>query len=299
MSCQKYTKKRNKSSVSLEIRNESVKDFPDTDNFPNSGELIQINSLSYTDKLISKGMHVLRSKGRNDYHLLYAVSGRTDIVENGTAETMRLHTVRLYLPHERQEYIKYHGRTYWVHFTGYLLPEIVNKLFLYEHRLFRPSDTEEFERIFDQAIALFVAKTPHYEIVCAALVMQLLTMLVVADETEKQPSTNTSQKELIYNAIRNMQSNIREPFSIEKYAKLCAMSESRFAAIFKEVIGVPPLRFFTSMKLEQARYLLSDTTVSVKEIATQIGFEDEFYFSRLFHKYNGVSPTQYRNSRKK
>lgn len=275
------------------------KDLPDYDNFPNNGNLIQINSLSYTDKIKSSGMHVLRSKGRNDYHLLYATSGKTDIVENGVATPMPLHTVRLYLPNERQEYIKYYGRTYWVHFSGYLLPEICNKLYLYEHRLFRPSDVKEFESIFDRAAALYVAKAPNYEIVCAALVMQLLSMLVVTDDADKPSAKNSSHKELIYNAIRFMQTNIREPFSIKKYAKLCAMSESRFSTLFKEIVGTSPLRFFTRIKLEQAHYLLSDTTVSVKEIATQIGFDDEFYFSRLFHKYNGVSPTQFRNMHKK
>ena len=135
--------------------------------------------------------------------------------------------------------------------------------------------------------------------VCAALVMQLLSMLVVTDDADKPSAKNSSHKELIYNAIRFMQTNIREPFSIKKYAKLCAMSESRFSTLFKEIVGTSPLRFFTRIKLEQAHYLLSDTTVSVKEIATQIGFDDEFYFSRLFHKYNGVSPTQFRNMHKK
>lgn len=272
-----------------------VKDIHDYDDFPDTGELIQINSLSssfHRSKTIF--FHVLRSKGRNDYHLLYNAYGRCDIVENGKTIPLPPKTVRLYRPHERQEYIKNHGKTYWIHFTGSLLPAICEKLSLLDGKFYIPENAVEFESIFDRAITLYSVQPKNYDINCASYTMQLLAMLLPADSAVKNSAKNSEHSQLIYDTIRLMQEEMNQEFSVSKYAKRCAMSESRFSSVFKGITGMSPLRFMMKIRMDQARYLLANTALPIKEVSGQVGFADEFYFSRIFHKYVGVSPSKYR-----
>ncbi len=66
--------------------------------------------------------------------------------------------------------------------------------------------------------------------------------------------------------------------------------------IFKQSFGMPPHRFLLDQKLIAARELLSRSQHSVKEVASWLGFEDEFYFSRIFKRKTGLAPSDWRNS---
>ena len=64
--------------------------------------------------------------------------------------------------------------------------------------------------------------------------------------------------------------------------------------LFRAEMGMPPYRYVLERKIELARQLLSETGMSVRDIASYLSFEDEFYFSGLFRRKTGFSPTQYR-----
>lgn len=83
---------------------------------------------------------------------------------------------------------------------------------------------------------------------------------------------------------------------IERYAKLCDMSESSFYSFFKRWSGLSPIDYRNDLRLSAARSLLLHSTLSIKEISEHVGFDDPYYFSRLFKKKCGVSPREFRNS---
>ena len=83
---------------------------------------------------------------------------------------------------------------------------------------------------------------------------------------------------------------------IEQLADACEKSTSQAERIFRAQMGVPPYRYVLDRKLELAKQLLRQTGMSVRDIASYLSFEDEFYFSGLFRRKVGVSPSQYRKS---
>ena len=72
------------------------------------------------------------------------------------------------------------------------------------------------------------------------------------------------------------------------------LSESQIIRIFKKDLSVSPYEYILDQKLAQARLLLRSTGLMVKEIAFQLGFCDEHYFSSLFKQKTGKTPTAYR-----
>ncbi len=84
------------------------------------------------------------------------------------------------------------------------------------------------------------------------------------------------------------------PISSSALAAQVGLSVSRMAHLFQAEIGLPPRRYWESRRLDQARQLLARTQLPVGEIARQVGFENQFYFSLRFKKATGLSPLAYR-----
>lgn len=85
---------------------------------------------------------------------------------------------------------------------------------------------------------------------------------------------------------------------IEQYAKLCYMSLSSFNREFKKKFNDSPKNYILLKRIEKAKELLSFTNMSVKEIAFEVGFNDPLYFTRIFKKKTGMSPTNFIKTKK-
>lgn len=82
--------------------------------------------------------------------------------------------------------------------------------------------------------------------------------------------------------------------ALEELAAVCKKSPSQAERLFKKEMGMPPYRYILNRKIELARQLLRETGMSVRDISAYLSFSDEFYFSGLFRRKTGYSPTQYR-----
>lgn len=78
------------------------------------------------------------------------------------------------------------------------------------------------------------------------------------------------------------------------FCKVSGKSESQSMRIFKKELGMTPYAYFLHCKMEKAAALLRNSAMPVKTIALQLGFDDPYYFSNLFKRKNGKSPSDYR-----
>jgi AraC-like DNA-binding protein len=103
-----------------------------------------------------------------------------------------------------------------------------------------------------------------------------------------------STGDTISDVISYMRSKLNDILSIKEMALKSDLSISHFSCLFHKATGVPPLEYFIRLKLERACILLYDSDIKIKDIASMLGYEDPYYFSRLFKKYMDMSPHQYR-----
>ena len=86
-------------------------------------------------------------------------------------------------------------------------------------------------------------------------------------------------------------------FKIEELCKYVRRSESHAIRTFKQAYGVTPYAYLLEKKLDLAKQLLRDTNLSIREIANKLSFADEYYFSNVFKKRTGMTPSAYRRAR--
>ena len=85
----------------------------------------------------------------------------------------------------------------------------------------------------------------------------------------------------------------------DDYAASRGMSVSWFIRNFKKYTGSTPMQFIVGIRINNAQMLLETTTYSINEISKIVGYDNQLYFSRLFHKLKGYSPREYRKIRNK
>jgi AraC-like DNA-binding protein len=93
-----------------------------------------------------------------------------------------------------------------------------------------------------------------------------------------------------------MRENIENSISIKEVLHYVGYSQSHFSTLFKNRTGMSPLSYINHLKVEHASYLLKTTDLKVNQICYKVGIEDPLYFSRLFSKVMGMSPTKYKES---
>jgi AraC family transcriptional regulator of arabinose operon len=104
----------------------------------------------------------------------------------------------------------------------------------------------------------------------------------------------SSVRERIEKNINFMREHLREPLTVATLAALVNLSRSHYTTSFRRVTGYAPLSYLNHLRMQRAVQLLNTTDLSIKHISDQLGFSDQFYFSRAFAKMHNHSPTEHR-----
>jgi AraC-like DNA-binding protein len=94
--------------------------------------------------------------------------------------------------------------------------------------------------------------------------------------------------------INHMMQNLNRPLCVSALAALARTSTSHFFVLFKMATGSSPIIFFIRLRMRHACDLLQNRSLTIKQAAVLLGYDDPLYFSRLFKSVNGVSPRAYR-----
>lgn len=110
------------------------------------------------------------------------------------------------------------------------------------------------------------------------------------ESVKKQNFTNTAAEKM----KEYLRANATSKFKMENLCEYVSRSESQTIKIFKSAYGITPYAYILNQKISLAKGMLINTNLSVKQIAYNLSFTDEYYFSNVFKNKVGVSPGKYR-----
>jgi AraC family transcriptional regulator of arabinose operon len=254
-----------------------------------------VNSAGYYE-FDDDGYVTHRKNGRHDFYLSYLHAGKMKIGMDKQVHNVMPGTVFLYKPYEEQYYGQKDEESianYWVHFTGYGVSELINKVYLGEGGIFHIGISEELPALFEEVINEITEKSINYEQVSALLLQQIIFIIsrrIEQNEKRKQQSKG----EMIISGILNfIHKHYSAKMTVKELADRARLSVSRFCAVFKQYTGLSPQQYIIKYKLEQAKDFMIRTNLSIKQVAAIVGFEDQMYFSKLFKKYYFLPPSKY------
>jgi two-component system, response regulator YesN len=116
--------------------------------------------------------------------------------------------------------------------------------------------------------------------------------------TEQAAFTQTAGvSPVVRQAIRYIKENLQERLSLEEIAQSCCLSKYHLSHLFKKEVGSTVVDFLNKIRIEKALYYLETTDLTIQQIASEVGFQDANYFSRMFKKYMQHSPKEHRLAR--
>ena len=122
---------------------------------------------------------------------------------------------------------------------------------------------------------------------CLSLLYDLFSLLA-------SESTAASKNPHVCRALDYIHAHYHEDLNISQLAQMLHLNNNYFTKLFKQEMGVTPIRYIQTMRFEKAQHLLKYTHLTVTEIGRQVGIDDTLYFSRGFKAFAGCSPSEYR-----
>ncbi|WP_238392297.1 AraC family transcriptional regulator [Paenibacillus antri] len=186
---------------------------------------------------------------------------------------------------------------YWVHFRGESARDFVDLLPLESHTLqVSGRDAVRLIEWFQPCYELLSRQ--GYSLAHCLFANQQLQQLLSFLAMQRTPGGDDSSKETVERSIQYMMLHLGSNLSLRQLSEQANLSRSHYSAVFKRVTGASPLHYFTRLKMQQACTYLDLSAWSAKEIGAKLGYGDSLYFSRVFRKEIGMSPTEYRRKMK-
>lgn len=181
---------------------------------------------------------------------------------------------------------------------------VYKHVFLHKYSLYEKQDfplTHLNEEVFSEFEILLgyladAGKTPGEHCRKLGLFMAILSRLCAVWEIRSGPDVRPLD---IPRLTSYLEQNFQKEIYLRDLLDLSSMSQATLLRHFRAALGVTPMIYLRNLRLRHAAELLLKTELSLKEIADQSGFFRMPYFFRAFRAFSGVSPQEYRRTRKK
>ena len=275
----------------------------ETPNLEDLSVPLRINNCGYYRVHTTPVIETPHPEGRNDYQLLYIAAGKGEFYFKGSKEPtiVTKGNMILFRPGEPQVYYYYavdKTEVYWVHFTGWKVEEYLERYELpHDENVFYTGVSPDYPWIYNQMIReLQLQRVNHEDMI--SLYMHHIFITINRYIKERRETKNDTIND-IERAAHYFKDNYNKQISIEQYAAEHLMSVNWFIHSFKSVMKMSPMQYIISLRIAIAKGYLENSTKNITEISNEVGYENALYFSRLFRKYTGMTPTEYRKKRGK
>jgi AraC family transcriptional regulator, arabinose operon regulatory protein len=186
---------------------------------------------------------------------------------------------------------------HWVHFTGASSGYFVRLLPQDSYTLsIAPETVATAKVLFCECYDAFLGSFVFQQMLYVAQTLHHLLGCMFFDNPAFSPTLRTSRFRSVHETLDYLRLHLDRRLTLDDMAEHSQLSKSHFLRLFKEQTGYSPVDYFIHLKVQHACTLLSVTNQTVREISLAVGYDDPYYFSRIFKKIVGVSPSKYRES---
>ncbi|MCD7972596.1 MAG: AraC family transcriptional regulator [Candidatus Azobacteroides sp.] len=238
-------------------------------------------------------------KGRilSEYQLLYITQG-SGTFQSSSCRQMQVKAGSMFLlfPDEWHSY-KPDASTgweeFWIGFKGENIDyQVKNGFFNRQKPVFFVGILEEIVQLYEQGISVAKEQKTGFQQMLAGIVTHLLGLAYSLNKYQSFENLNVTDQ--INKAKILFADNFQQDINLEEVAKEINMSYSWFRRLFKKYTGFSPAQYIHELRLQHSKVLLTNTNLTIKEIAFKSGFEYLEYFCTAFKNKTKMTPVQYR-----
>jgi AraC family transcriptional regulator, arabinose operon regulatory protein len=241
--------------------------------------------------------YVDRKAGLSEHILIYNRTGAGRAVLGGRSWTVPPEHVLLIpraVPHIYGADESAPWSIYWLHFAGERADQLLELLGTSQEKpLLSVKSIEGLLPLFESVLEIAMKSVnPDDAPTLSERLLHLINVLKRASSERHYPEPRVDSR--VEKALNFMRANLNRSCSIAEIARAAGLSVPQLSSLFRSHLGTSPLRFFTRWRMQRAARMLEQTTDPINAVAERIGYEDSFYFCRVFRHYVGLSPRHYR-----
>lgn len=247
----------------------------------------------------------IESKSHNDYDLWYVLCGQIHIEINSLTSTANEGDAIFFYPSNRYTaYTNSDGcRFIYVHFDfgmgnnyrildDFNLAGIIPASLISEQALSFQKGFHEFQKKTTLSSLLFKG--------CFITFLSALFQICIRGNarttfyTDIQNRNKVGKLTVLQPVLDYINQHTHKPLRISELSSVASMSEKYFSNYFKKALGISPAQYIFQLKMNKARNYLYQKKYTIKEIATFLGYPDQYTFSKAFKKYYNVPPSKFK-----
>lgn len=237
---------------------------------------------------------------RPDYHIHFVLDGAGYLEIGKNTYAIRKGQIFLLPPNITVHYYAdpYHPYYYsWAAFNGTLASYYLKQAGFTTDTFVRDCNipAEKFADIVHQML-IANQSTLEDELKRLGCLFHLFALLIKSNGQHQtvNPKKYASAQIYVKHAIQYIEYNYNNDIQINDIADYLELNRSYFTTIFKQEMNLSPKTFLSLFRIEKAKDLLSDTSLSVSDISERVGYKNPFTFSKIFKKFTGYSPSEFR-----
>jgi AraC-type DNA-binding domain-containing proteins len=238
-----------------------------------------------------------RPNGSDQFIVIYCVDGQGEIRTKEALQAIgsdQFFIIPAGMPHSYRSDAQNPWSIYWIHFAGSKSPAYARfggqVASIERTKTSRINDRIElFSEIFRNLDRGFSTETLEYVNQCLPHLLASFTHL-----SQFRLIKESGEKDIVAQSINFMLENLTKKLKLEDISEETSLSASHFSRLFVNRTGHSPIDYFIQLKIQRACRLIDNSGWSIADVSREMGFDDQFYFSRVFRKVMGMSPNEYR-----
>lgn len=186
---------------------------------------------------------------------------------------------------------------HWAHFAGTAGASYASLMPAREYVLSIPSaNAKEIARMFRESYRLASTGLTGRTLLLVSHILRYVLGLLFFQTGRSLGGASRAIAHDLTKSIEFMRANVARSLTLQELSRHAGLSPTRYSVLFREQTGSSPVEHHIRLRMQAACHYLDATALSIKEVAAKLGYDDPYYFSRLFQKTLGCSPLVYRRS---
>lgn len=234
----------------------------------------------------------LKRNRYDSFLIIFIESGTMEILLDGKYKVAREGSVVLINCYKPHAYRTSEGCTaLWIHFDGKMARNYYKTIVKGKGHIIAMGEGSSFPSNLNKILAFFDNPSLGKKEASTSILINNLLLELCLSGSNPEPSS----KDAIKKATTYIQENFDREISLNELASIAGFSPYYFSRKFKRETGLTPHQFLLSTRIDAAKYNLSNSNMTIKEIASSCGFEDESAFCYCFRKRVGCAPGKFKS----